>query len=180
MLACSSETGKSPYGNLSRRGRADYGRLRESTTSRAPAKTVASEPLLHSTLSPRHNHGPNNPTCARPVHFPPLPSISWHHSGLKEAPIGTIPLTEGPASLPQPVRPAPAHHRQVLVSRCAHIDRARLCRTSPALLLLPTYYTLYTIQADSPPGPPPWAHGTDKYDMKECATAPPAIMVRTN
>jgi hypothetical protein len=36
------------------------------------------------------------------------------------------------------------------------------------------------MQADSPPAPPPWTHDTDEYDIKDDASAPPGIIVRTD
>jgi hypothetical protein len=42
-------------------------------------------------------------------------------------------------------------------------------------------YTLSTTQAESPPGqPPPWAHDTDEYDVRDDAATPPGIVVRTD
>ena len=38
-----------------------------------------------------------------------------------------------------------------------------------------------TTQADSPPGPPPWAHDPDQYDISEdAAPPPPGIVLRTD
>jgi hypothetical protein len=46
------------------------------------------------------------------------------------------------------------------------------------LFFLP--HALHPTQADSPPGPPPWTHDPDEYDLKDDASAPPGIIVRTD
>jgi hypothetical protein len=41
-------------------------------------------------------------------------------------------------------------------------------------------YAPHATQADSPPGPPPWTHDPDEYDIKDDTAAPPGIIVRTD
>ncbi|KAN0138356.1 hypothetical protein V8E53_003819 [Lactarius tabidus] len=41
-------------------------------------------------------------------------------------------------------------------------------------------WTALASATDSPPGPPPWTHDADEYDIKDDATVPPGIIVRTD
>ena len=61
------------------------------------------------------------------------------------------------------------------------MDRAHVFRTSPAHYL-PALLTVQRQASSPPPGPPPWTHDTDEYDITvdNDGAAPPGIVVRTD
>ena len=61
------------------------------------------------------------------------------------------------------------------------MDRAHVFCTSPAHYL-PALLTVQRQASSPPPGPPPWTHDTDEYDITvdDDGAAPPGIVVRTD